>query len=122
MIANHSGPTIQVDGLRKSYGRQVVLDGIDFEVAQGTVYSLLGPNGAGKTTTVQILSTLISADEGHVPDLLAEVENDCPVVRFFSVSSYFWALSPCTSALKWSPARTSTGARRMGSGNISYQA
>ena len=66
MIANHSGPTIQVDGLRKSYGRQVVLDGIDFEVAQGTVYSLLGPNGAGKTTTVQILSTLISADEGHV--------------------------------------------------------
>jgi ABC-2 type transport system ATP-binding protein len=66
MIANHSGPTIQVDGLRKSYGRQVVLDGIDFEVAQGTVYSLLGPNGAGKTTTVQILSTLISAHEGHV--------------------------------------------------------
>ena len=66
MNTNHSGPTIQVSGLRKSYGRQVVLDGIDFEVAQGTVYSLLGPNGAGKTTAVQILSTLISADGGHV--------------------------------------------------------
>ena len=66
MNTNHSGPTIQVHGLRKSYGRQVVLDGIDFEVAQGTVFSLLGPNGAGKTTTVQILSTLISADDGRV--------------------------------------------------------
>jgi ABC-2 type transport system ATP-binding protein len=66
MNTNHSGPTIQVHGLRKSYGRQVVLDGIDFEVAQGTVYSLLGPNGSGKTTTIQILSTLISADDGDV--------------------------------------------------------
>jgi ABC-2 type transport system ATP-binding protein len=52
--------------LRKSYGQQVVLDGIDFDVAQGTVFSLLGPNGAGKTTTVQILSTLIPADDGQV--------------------------------------------------------
>ena len=66
MNTNNSGPTIQVHGLRKSYGRQVVLDGIDFEVAQGTVYSLLGPNGSGKTTTIQILSTLISADDGDV--------------------------------------------------------
>ena len=65
MNTDHSGPTIQVSGLRKSYGRQVVLDGIDFEIAQGTVFSMLGPNGAGKTTTVQILSTLISADGGH---------------------------------------------------------
>jgi len=66
MTTNHTGPTIQVHGLRKSYGRQVVLDGIDFEIAQGTVFSMLGPNGAGKTTTVQILSTLISPDDGHV--------------------------------------------------------
>jgi ABC-2 type transport system ATP-binding protein len=66
MNTNHPGPTIQVSGLRKSYGRQVVLDGIDFEIAQGTVFSMLGPNGAGKTTAVQILSTLISADGGHV--------------------------------------------------------
>ena len=52
-------------GLRKSYGEQVVLDGIDLDVAEGTVFALLGPNGAGKTTTVQILSTLIGADAGE---------------------------------------------------------
>jgi ABC-2 type transport system ATP-binding protein len=52
-------------GLTKSYGEQVVLDGIDLSVPEGTVFALLGPNGAGKTTTVQILSTLIPADAGE---------------------------------------------------------
>ena len=59
-----SRPAITVRGLRKTYGSQVVLDGIDFDVAEGTVFALLGPNGAGKTTTVQILSTLITAEAG----------------------------------------------------------
>ena len=58
-------PAIAVVGLRKSYGEQLVLDGIDLAVQQGTVFALLGPNGAGKTTTVQILSTLIHADGGE---------------------------------------------------------
>ena len=57
---------IAVTGLRKSFGKKVVLDGIDLRVAEGTVFALLGPNGAGKTTMVHILSTLISADRGDV--------------------------------------------------------
>jgi ABC-2 type transport system ATP-binding protein len=59
-------PAVSATGLRKSYGDKVVLDGIDLNVAEGTIFSLLGPNGAGKTTTVQILSTLITADGGDV--------------------------------------------------------
>ncbi|MER7417785.1 ATP-binding cassette domain-containing protein [Micromonospora peucetia] len=58
-------PAITTTALRKSFGDQVVLDGIDLTVAEGTVFALLGPNGAGKTTTVQILSTLINADSGE---------------------------------------------------------
>jgi ABC-2 type transport system ATP-binding protein len=57
---------VRVRGLRKSYGDQVVLDAIDLDVAEGTVFALLGPNGAGKTTAIHILSTLISADAGEV--------------------------------------------------------
>ncbi|GAA0545605.1 ATP-binding cassette domain-containing protein [Actinomadura livida] len=57
---------ISVSGLRKAYGDKVVLDGIDFEVAAGSVFSLLGPNGAGKTTTVNVLTTLVGADGGTV--------------------------------------------------------
>ena len=59
---------IHAAGLRKSYGDLVVLDGIDLDVAEGTVFALLGPNGAGKTTMVHILSTLIAADGGEVRD------------------------------------------------------
>lgn len=66
MTTTHSQPAIEVNGLRKSFGNHVVLDGIDLTVPQGTVFSLLGANGAGKTTTVQILSTLIGADAGEV--------------------------------------------------------
>jgi ABC-2 type transport system ATP-binding protein len=57
---------IAANGLRKSYGDKVVLDGIDLAVPYGTVFSLLGPNGAGKTTTVNILSTLVRADAGDL--------------------------------------------------------
>jgi ABC-2 type transport system ATP-binding protein len=59
-------PALEVAGLRKSFGDNVALDGIDLQVAAGTVFALLGPNGAGKTTTVHILSTLIEADAGQV--------------------------------------------------------
>jgi len=61
-----TGPAIAVAGLRKSFAKNVVLDGIDLRVAESTVFALLGPNGAGKTTIVHILSTLISADGGDV--------------------------------------------------------
>ncbi|MGE7435072.1 MULTISPECIES: ATP-binding cassette domain-containing protein [Kitasatospora] len=57
---------IAVSGLRKGYGDKVVLDGIDFDVAAGSVFSMLGPNGAGKTTTVNVLTTLMKADGGTV--------------------------------------------------------
>src|SRR5918998_3353599 len=59
-------PAITATKLRKSFGDQLVLDGIDLNVAEGTVFALLGPNGAGKTTAIKILSTLIAADGGEV--------------------------------------------------------
>ena len=66
MTATPAPLAISVTGLRKSYGDQVVLNGIDLAVPEGTIFSLLGPNGAGKTTVVQILSTLIDADGGQL--------------------------------------------------------
>jgi len=46
---------IEVQNLRKTYGRTVAVDDISFEVAEGEIFGLLGPNGAGKTTTVECL-------------------------------------------------------------------
>ncbi len=56
---------IAVRGLRKSFKDKLVLDGIDLDIKEGTIFALLGPNGAGKTTTVRILSTLSKPDAGH---------------------------------------------------------
>jgi ABC-2 type transport system ATP-binding protein len=57
---------VQVRGLRKAFGDRVVLDGVDLDIAEGTVFALLGANGAGKTTTVRILSTQLPADGGEI--------------------------------------------------------
>jgi ABC-2 type transport system ATP-binding protein len=72
---------ISVTGLRKNYGDKLVLDGIDFEVAAGSVFALLGPNGAGKTTTVNILTTLMRADAGTVRVAGHDVTTDTKRVR-----------------------------------------
>lgn len=55
---------IQVKGLQKSYKQLHVLNGVDFEVKQGSIFALLGSNGAGKTTIVKILTTLLKQESG----------------------------------------------------------
>jgi ABC-2 type transport system ATP-binding protein len=72
---------VSVTGLRKAFGAEVVLDGIDLEIAEGTVFALLGPNGAGKTTTVQILSTLLPADGGQIEVAGFDLEREPELVR-----------------------------------------
>ena len=51
-------------GLRKQFGKEVALRGIDLQVPEGAVYVLVGPNGAGKSTTLKILLDLVRADAG----------------------------------------------------------
>jgi ABC-2 type transport system ATP-binding protein len=63
-MSDEHRPAIEASGLRKSFGDTMVLDGLDLTVAAGTIFALLGPNGAGKTTIINILTTLIKADEG----------------------------------------------------------
>ncbi len=72
---------IAVTGLRKSLGDQLVLDGIDLDVAAGTIYALLGPNGSGKTTTIQIMSTLLAADAGSIRVAGHDVSREPDLVR-----------------------------------------
>jgi len=81
MTTIESRSAIRATGLRKSYGKQVVLDGIDLEVAEGTVFALLGPNGAGKTTMVRIVSTLIGADAGEVQIAGHDIAREPDAVR-----------------------------------------
>jgi linearmycin/streptolysin S transport system ATP-binding protein len=54
------------EGLRKTFGERVAVDGVGFTIAAGETYGLLGPNGAGKTTTISMVCGLLRRDAGRV--------------------------------------------------------
>lgn len=72
---------IQVQGLRVSYGKHEVLDGVDLEVPAGSIYGFLGRNGAGKTTLIKTLLGLLKADAGTCLILGVDVAQDPLEVR-----------------------------------------
>lgn len=55
---------LSIRGLKKSYGKYQVLDQLDMDVPDGSLYGFVGPNGAGKTTTIKIIVGLLKADSG----------------------------------------------------------
>ncbi len=57
---------LRVRGLRKSYGDNEVVRGLDFEIRRGECFGLLGPNGAGKTTTLRCCLGLIAPNAGEI--------------------------------------------------------
>lgn len=59
-----SAAVIEIEGLRKCFGAQAALNGLDLRVPAGSVFGFLGRNGAGKTTTIKHLLGLIKADGG----------------------------------------------------------
>jgi ABC-2 type transport system ATP-binding protein len=72
---------ISVRGLCKAYGTVRALDGVDLDVAGGTVLGLLGPNGAGKTTLVRVLTTLLTPDAGSATVAGLDVVRDAAALR-----------------------------------------
>jgi len=58
--------SITVTNITKRYGEFVAVDGLSFEIPQGSIFGLLGPNGAGKTTTIRMLVNVTVPDSGEV--------------------------------------------------------
>jgi phospholipid/cholesterol/gamma-HCH transport system ATP-binding protein len=63
---NNSGVSLQVRGLRKSFGGQEVLKGIDFEVQPGEIFVIMGPSGSGKSVLLKHLIGLEAPDAGEI--------------------------------------------------------
>jgi ABC-2 type transport system ATP-binding protein len=72
---------IEAYGLVKRYGNNAALDGVDLDVARGSVCALLGPNGAGKTTAVRVLTTLTEPDAGTARVAGHDIASDPVEVR-----------------------------------------
>jgi branched-chain amino acid transport system ATP-binding protein len=61
-----SSELLQLAGVNKRFGAQVVLNDVTFGVAPGEIVGLVGPNGSGKTTTINVISGLLQADDGVI--------------------------------------------------------
>lgn len=61
-----SSPAIITDGLRKVFGQNVAVNGLDLEVQRGEVFGFLGPNGAGKTTSIKMFLDLVRPTAGSI--------------------------------------------------------
>jgi heme exporter protein A len=57
---------IEAEGITKSFGNHLALNGVDFKVRRGESVVIFGPNGAGKTTLIKILATIMNPTSGRL--------------------------------------------------------
>ena len=57
--------TLRIIDLSKRFGRSTVVDHLNLDVPEGSIYGLVGPNGAGKTTTIKMLMNILQPSEGR---------------------------------------------------------
>ena len=97
-------PAIEAQGLFKSFRvgflkpPKEVLQGVDLEVAAGSIFGVLGPNGAGKTTLISILTTLLIPDRGRASVLGLDTVKDAARLRerinlASSGARFLWSLT-----------------------------
>ena len=57
---------LELQQLRKTFGKVVAVDSLDLEIDRGELVSLVGPSGCGKTTTLRMVAGLQDADRGRI--------------------------------------------------------
>jgi lipooligosaccharide transport system ATP-binding protein len=72
---------IRANGLRKTYGDFVAVEGINFEVKRGEAFGLLGPNGAGKSTTMRMITSTLKRTSGELEILGKDPDKFGPEIR-----------------------------------------
>ena len=66
MSSSDSKPIFEVRKVKKRFGGNIVLNGIDLKVKKGEIRSIIGPNGAGKTTLFNLISGIYKIDDGEI--------------------------------------------------------
>lgn len=74
---------LKVEDIQKSYGKELVLDGICFELKEPQIVALIGPNGSGKSTLLNIITNLVQPNHGQVT-VLGKVNTDPTIFRELS--------------------------------------
>ncbi|HVR75302.1 MAG TPA: ABC transporter ATP-binding protein, partial [Planctomycetota bacterium] len=79
--ATLESPAARLRGVRKRFGYQDVLRGVDLEVPRGGIFVIFGPNGAGKSTILRLLATQWSSTAGTVEVLGHDVRREPILIR-----------------------------------------
>ena len=61
-----SVPVVRIRGVKKAFGNNRVLDGVDLDVHKGEAVVVIGPSGSGKTTLLRCINLLETYDEGSI--------------------------------------------------------
>ena len=72
---------LSVRDIARGYGRRIILSGISFDTARGSVIGITGPNGCGKTTLLSILAGMIKPDNGSISLFGKDPLHDSSVFR-----------------------------------------
>src|SRR5947208_2415646 len=95
------GPALRAQGQVKEFRGFRAVDGVDLEIAEGSVHALVGPNGAGKTTLFNLLTGFLQPTAGRIllgrRDLTGKPPEQVArhgVARSFQITSLFPRLTP----------------------------
>lgn len=93
-------PLIQLKGIRKTFGDNVILDGVDLTIYKGEALVIIGPSGTGKSTILRIIAGLLPPDEGEIEikgkirsGLIEDGENPMRIALVFQQSALFDSLT-----------------------------
>lgn len=91
---------LSTDGLKKSFGGVLAVDGLDISIDHGELVGLIGPNGSGKTTTLNLITGFLSPSDGEITFDGEDITNKKPyevstrgVGRTFQISKPFGRLT-----------------------------
>ena len=87
-------PAIRLDGLTKTFGKVVAVDGIDLDIAQGEFFSMLGPSGSGKTTVLRVIAGFEMPTGGSIRLAGRDVTRLAPFERDVNTVFQDYALFP----------------------------
>jgi len=73
--------SLKIDSLTKTFGKQVAVDKVSFEIKNGEVAGFLGPNGSGKSTTMKCICGILSRDKGFIEICGIKLEEDILAVK-----------------------------------------
>ncbi len=89
-----AGAAVRLEGVRKSYGDVVAVDGVDLEIREGEFFTMLGPSGSGKTTTLRVIAGFEAPDAGRVLLDGTDVTDRPPYARDVNTVFQDYALFP----------------------------